>query len=167
MRSRIVVVAVLALVAGCGRFHSSPVPLRGDRALVASLAGKWRGEYESSESGRGGTITFVLRSGSDSATGDVLMEPRGTEALVRAADFGKQHLAHASSPQLLSISFVGLSFDEVSGALEPYVAPDCGCTVRTTFRGRVLADTVEGSFTTTAPMLTTQTGRWRMVRERP
>jgi len=167
MDCRIVLAAGLALAAGCGHLRSSPVPLHGNREVVASLAGKWRGEYESAESGRGGSITFVLRAGSDSATGDVLMEPRGSTAVIQAADLGKQHLAHATNSQLLAISFVGLSSDEVSGALEPYIAPDCTCTVSTTFRGRVAGDSIVGTYTTTAPMLTTQRGRWRMIRERP
>ena len=167
MDRRLVFAAGLAMAAACGHVRSSPVPLHGERELISSLAGKWRGEYESAESGRGGSITFVLRAGTDSATGDVLMEPRGTTAVVQAADLGKQHLAHSPNSQLLAISFVGLSADEVSGALEPYIAPDCACTVSTTFRGRVAGDSIVGTFTTTAPMLTSQHGRWRMVREQP
>ena len=167
MDRRFVLVAALALAAGCGRFRSSPVPLHGNREVISSLAGKWRGEYESDESGRGGSITFVLHAGSDTASGDVLMEPRGTTAVIQAADLGKQHLAHATNSQLLAISFVGLSADEVSGLLEPYIAPDCACTVSTTFRGRVAGDSIVGTYTTTAPMLTTQHGRWRMSRENP
>ena len=34
-------------------------------------------------------------------------------------------------------------------------------------RGRVAGDSIVGTFTTTAPMLTSQHGRWRMVREQP
>ncbi|HEX2781702.1 MAG TPA: hypothetical protein VHM30_19510 [Gemmatimonadaceae bacterium] len=167
MRASFVLVTALALAAGCGRFRTQPVPLHGEAAAIASLAGRWSGEYEGLDTGRGGTITFVLRAGSDSAVGDVLMEQRGTTTVFRAADVGQSHLAHASSPQLLAVSFAAISPEEVTGKLEPYTAPDCSCTVTTTFRGRITGDTLSGTFTTTAPMLTTQNGRWRMVREKP
>lgn len=167
MRTTLVLVTALGLAAGCGRFRTQPVPLHGDTGTIAALAGRWSGEYEGLDTGRGGTITFVLRAGSDTAIGDVLMEQRGTTTLFRAVDVGQTHLAHASSPQLLAVSFVAIAPDEVTGKLEPYTAPDCSCTVTTTFRGRIVADTLEGTFTTTAPMLTTQNGKWRMVREKP
>ena len=161
------IVPVVLVLAACGPMRATPVALRGERTEIASLAGRWRGEYEGLDSGRGGNMTFVLRAGSDSATGDVLMEPRGTPVVYRAVDEGPRHLAHASGSQLLAVSFVAVSGGEVSGTLEPYIAPDCSCTVTTTFRGRIAADTMSGTFTTTAPILTAQNGRWRMVRETP
>jgi hypothetical protein len=54
---------------------------------------------------------------------------------------------------------------EIFGKLEPYVAPDCDCTVNTSFTGRMRADTVSGTFFTEASTMLTQTGTWRAVRK--
>src|ERR1043166_5630706 len=60
---------------GCGA-SQPPVPVVGGEADIARLAGQWLGEYSSAETGRSGSIVFTLTSGSDTATGDVVMTPR-------------------------------------------------------------------------------------------
>jgi hypothetical protein len=115
-------------------------------------------------SGRTGSITFTLKAGTDSAFGDVLMMPAGGLNPLRPADNPIDHRAHTSSPQALRVSFVSVANGRVSGALEPYIAPDCECTVRTTFEGAIGADAIEGTFVTRPPVGPEQTGRWRVVR---
>ena len=138
------------LISACVRAIST-VPVRGSEPAVAQLAGRWEGEYSSEETGRGGSITFQLRAGADTAEGEVVMTARG---------------GARSTPDGLTIRFVVVHGDEVSGVLAPYPDPDCGCTLTTTFRGVILADVIEGTFETTGLGVhhPTQRGRWRVVR---
>jgi hypothetical protein len=138
------------LISACVRAIST-VPVRGSEPAVAQLAGRWEGEYSSEETGRGGSITFQLRAGADTAEGEVVMTARGNAR---------------STPDGLTIRFVVVHGDEVSGVLAPYPDPDCGCTLTTTFRGVILADVIEGTFETTGVGFhhPTQRGRWRVVR---
>jgi hypothetical protein len=156
---------VATVAAGC-HYQAAPVPISGAHASIASLAGRWVGEYRGLESGRSGNIVFAIRVSGDSAFGDVLMFQPGLQLLYSPADSPIDHARHAPSTDLRAIQFVSVVNDLVSGALEPYVAPDCECTVRTTFIGRVRADTVAGTFETRAPGLPLQVGRWQVMRSR-
>lgn len=136
-----------------------PVPVAGSDA--SALAGRWEGEYSSEATGRSGSIVFELKSGDRVAHGDVLMVPKGAEAPPGAAD------PLATMPQVLNINFVSSSGGIVTGTMDPYRDPRCACEVQTTFVGRVVGDTIEGTFTTTpsgsAPITT---GRWMIVRKK-
>ncbi len=151
------------LLAGC-RYHPVPVPVQAERGALAGLAGEWTGTYVGEQTGRTGNITFRITERGDSAFGDVLMAPvDGVYA--RPVDAPGEHLRHAGSPQLLSIAFVALAGRRVRGTLEPYVAPDCQCRVRTTFTGTIAGDIVSGTFVTRTEDGVEQTGRWRVTRE--
>jgi hypothetical protein len=153
----------LALAAGCRTTPQSPVRLQGDPASLARLAGAWSGEYWGGAGGRGGSLAFSLRSGSDSLYGDVTMvDPRGQT--IRAADQTGVHAMHASSPQQLRIDFVAIRADSVRGVLEPYVAPDCECTVTTTFLGHAKNDQISGTFQTRNGGRVQAEGSWEMKR---
>ena len=67
-------ILLLSAAVACSA-NPSPVPMRGDAADVALLAGRWAGSYESAESGRHGSILFQLDAARDTAYGDVLMLP--------------------------------------------------------------------------------------------
>lgn len=171
MSFRTVVVAVrlmgaLALVAGCSPIVSR-TPVRGAPQSVARLAGTWEGEYSSDESGRSGTIVFRLRAGADTAEGDVVMGPRG-ESRASAPETGAVMPHALGSPQLLTIKFVAVSGDVVSGVLDPYRDPACGCTLTTTFRGTLRGDAIEGTFVSEGTGIhhVPQSGRWRVTRVR-
>src|SRR5207302_10569193 len=69
--------ALAVLVAACPAAHQPPVPLAGTTRDVATLAGQWEGSYSSAATGRSGSISFTLSAGNDSASGDVIMIPRG------------------------------------------------------------------------------------------
>jgi hypothetical protein len=47
---------------------------------------------------------------------------------------------------VLRIRFVRVDGGKVSGTLQPYRDPDCGCSVYTTFEGTVEGDVIEGTF---------------------
>ncbi len=70
------IVPLAAVLTAC---HASraPVPVVGTSGDVSALAGDWVGDYSSPESGRSGSISFSLKSATDSAVGDVVMIPNG------------------------------------------------------------------------------------------
>jgi hypothetical protein len=164
LQMRLAVIAMTTLLVGACHYRATPVPMSGDPASIKALAGTWTGTYRGTESGRSGTITFTIRVDGDSAFGDVLMEAPGVTAF-QPADDPVLHRAHVSNPRLLGVRFVDIQAGQVEGALEPYLAPDCDCTVQTRFRGRVIADTVRGTFVTRGTMLTPQTGVWAVTRQ--
>ena len=89
-----------------------------------------------------------------------------TEILrIGPADDPATHRSHARGPQMLAVRFVDIHGGEVEGALEPYVAPDCACTVSTMFRGVVRGDTIRGTFLTRGRLINDQTGVWGVMRQ--
>lgn len=163
MRRTLIGGLVVALVVGCRTAPQTPVPLQGDAASIAHLAGSWVGEYWGGAGGRGGSLSFSLRSGTDSLYGDVTMvDPRGQP--IRAADPSDIHAQHVASPQQLRIDFVAVRSDSVRGVLEPYVAPDCQCAVSTTFLGHVKDNRIAGTFQTRSAGRTLAEGSWEMKR---
>jgi hypothetical protein len=153
----------LAVTAACHAAPQMPVRLQGDPASMARLAGSWSGQYWGGAGGRGGSLSFTLKSGSDSLYGDVSMiDPRGEP--IRAADASGVHAMHVASPQQLRIDFVAIRADSVRGVLEPYLAPDCQCAVSTTFVGQVSGDEIKGTFQTRNAGRVQAEGTWEMKR---
>jgi hypothetical protein len=109
---------------------------------------------------------FKLVAGTDSATGDVFMTPQMVAA--QGAAPGERAVPHPTTTPAITIRFVRITGGQVSGVLAPYPDPNCGCTLHTTFVGRLQADTLAGSYTSLHEQTReTQTGRWRVVRKRP
>lgn len=163
-------VTVALMLAGCAT-NPAPVPLSGSVADLGALAGEWRGEYETTAGPpRFGSILFRIASGADSARGDVLMvahQDRLPPAELREAGDPWSQSDRIPQSQLLTITFVRAAAGQVSGALDPYQDPTCGCTLRTTFTGRLDGDVIAGTFTS----LHLGTGRttggdWRVRRHR-
>lgn len=161
------------IVAALGAVACTPVimrtPVSGSRPDVSRLVGEWQGDYSSIESGRRGLIAFRLRAGADTAEGDVIMQSR-TESDPSAPNVSPVPWdAIHSTHQTLSIRFVFVSDIEVSGVLDPYRDPDCGCTLTTTFRGTIKGDVIEGTFHSEGSGMghIPQDGRWRVERYVP
>jgi hypothetical protein len=153
----------VALAIGCRTVPQMPVQLQGDPTSIAWLAGSWSGQYWGGAGGRGGSLSFLLRSGTDSLYGDVTMlDPHGQQ--LRPADPTDVHALHVHSPQQLRIDVIRVQADSIRGVLEPYVAPDCECTVTTTFTGRVAGDRITGSFQSRAGGRVRAEGSWEMTR---
>ena len=150
---------VLSL-AGC-RYTPTPVVLLASPGDVISLAGSWEGTYLGRESGRTGSITFTIEAGKDTAYGDVLMEAPPQYQFIAADVASGEHGFHSRAPEVLRITWVGLHRGYVEGALEPYIAPDCQCTVKTVFNGSANedGDVIKGEYVTTGTTLR-QTGTW-------
>jgi hypothetical protein len=158
--------ALLLALASC-RYNPSPVPIEGSVSDIAHLAGTWDGDYSSVESGRSGSITFTILAGRDTAFGDVVMIPEHGQALT-AADAGTSaHQLHEQSAQLLRVTLVRVQGGTIRGELEPYIAPDCHCTVTTVFRGALNGDRVDGQYVTRGPNGLLQEGRWKLERRKP
>lgn len=156
--------ALLAPVAGC-RYPPTPVPLQASSADISALAGKWEGEYASNQTGRTGSITFIVQAGKDTAYGVVLMIPAISNAPIIAADAPSGvHSRHSAQSELLRITLVRVRAGLVEGVLEPYIAPDCTCIVTTTFRGAIQGDAIRGDYLTTGEYGLRQTGRWSVTR---
>lgn len=158
-------VGLFGFLVACGG-SQSPVPVVGHAADISKLAGEWIGEYSSVETGRSGSITFSLKAGSDTAVGDVVMTPRFAAA-GPAVPTGQAVPSQVVSPAI-DIKFVRVTGGQVSGALAPYTDPTCNCPLHTTFVGRLVGDTLSGTYTSRHENASdTQQGRWRVVRETP
>lgn len=163
MRRAIIAATLATILAACRTTPSTPVRLQGEPSAIARLAGTWAGEYWNGAGGRGGSLGFSLRSGSDSLYGDVTMlDPRGQQ--LRAADPMDAHRLHVQSPTQLRIDLVIAQGDSVRGVLEPYISPDCECAVSTTFFGRVYTDRIEGRFETRNAGRLRAEGKWELKR---
>jgi hypothetical protein len=160
--TRFLTTVALALLVGCS-YRSTPVVLQGDPVSIAWLGGAWDGEYWAVTSGRRGNLTFHLPSGTDSLAGDVMMlDAAGMQ--LQPVDAMEVHRLHVRSPQLLRVDVVIAYRDSVRGVLEPYTAPDCRCTVSTTFLGRVAGDEISGTFETRSSSALLGVGHWRVTR---
>ena len=166
MRSRAALSIVLLAMTAC-TYRPTPVVLHASPGDVISLAGTWEGTYQGRESERNGTITFTIEAGRDTAFGDVLMEAGPLQQFIAADARTGEHRLHARAPEVLRITWVGLHRGYVEGALEPYIAPDCQCTVKTVFSGYLDddGDLIKGDFATTGPSVR-QTGTWTVIRKR-
>ena len=118
-------------------------PVSGSTSSVSRLVGDWQGQYTSVESGRRGIISFHLKAGADTAEGDVIMQASG-DADPSAPNAPPNTIQPAD--QALSIRFVFISANEVSGTLNPYRDPTCGCALTTTFRGTITGNEIKGTF---------------------
>jgi hypothetical protein len=153
---------------GCASAPAPAVPVTGSAQELAALAGTWEGEYSSDATGRRGSIRFTLRSATDSAFGDVVMLPAGAaRPLVRASpgERAGAERAGATPTEVLRIRFVRAANGRVTGSLDPSRAPNCDCTLTTTFSGELRGDVIEGTFVTTGDVAAPrQSGRWRVTR---
>lgn len=156
---------VLSL-AGC-RYTPTPVVLVASPGDVVSLAGTWEGTYQGRESERTGSITLTIESGKDTAYGDVLMEAAPRSQFIAADAASGEHRMHSRAPEVLRITWIGLHGGYIEGALEPYIAPDCQCTVKTVFNGSANedGDVIKGEFFTTGPSIR-QTGTWTVQKKK-
>lgn len=158
-------VAALALAASACAFNPPAVPLDGRAADLERMVGRWTGDYHGDGSGRAGRIEFTLAAGEGHAHGDVLMIPRTTRQPYRPwrETFAPPTLALSED---LTIRFVAVENDEVTGELDPYRDPDCGCRAHTRFRGRLWGNAIEGTFVTYLDGHDqAQGGRWKVHRQ--
>lgn len=162
MRTKLIGMLAVAMMATSCLATPTPVPLAASDADLGRLAGDWKGSYEGNSSGRSGSIVFRIRAGSDTAFGDVVMVPRPLN--IAGADRAAAP-RRADTPRALTIRFVRISGDTVRGRLEPYPDPETGELLVTTFTGWLRdVRTFAGTFVTTAGNGAQQGGRWKVTR---
>lgn len=130
------------------------------------LVGEWRGAYSSAQTGRTGTIALTLRAGESSATGNVVMIPRPDSLLTPAE---RELVANVGAPgrSVIKMKFIRKEGGNLTGTLDSYQDPDCGCPVITTFQGTFRdARTIEGTFSTvpSQPGHGVTGGTWKITR---
>ena len=158
-------VAAMTLL-GCHSAPTQPVPLAGPPTAIAGLAGEWDGSYESDDGARAGTIDFHLQAGRDTAFGDVIMIPRGWNNPVSPEERPGAQVRDVVPSRLLTIRFVRVREGAVSGELDRYRDPDCGCRLRTVFQGTLEGDQLKGRyFSYHEDGAPPTTGQWHAVRK--
>ena len=156
--SLIIVLGVLAVTTACSS-KSPGIAVTSNDFDLNPLLGEWHGAYKGSETGRSGTIAFTLRAGEANASGNVVMIPNANP----------NASGQAVMREVLTIHFVRKEGGNVTGTLDPYSDPECGCPVNTTFQGTFTdARTIEGTYTTvpSRPGTGVTTGTWKVTRLR-
>lgn len=149
----------------CSSVH--PVPIIGEEADLALLAGEWVGEYNSTVTSRSGTIVFKLTAGEDTAYGEVIMTPRGSKQPYRSANYQSDEGVPPPRSQWLTISFVKVARGKVRGKLTPYWDPDFRRTLLTSFEGKLKGDIIEGTFISRIEKSEDYyTGAWKAIRRK-
>ena len=163
---------LLALAGGCAVVHPA-VSVVGDAGATSALVGAWEGSYRSADTGRSGSIYFELvaeadSSGGEAAFGEVVMSYFDEGASFYPAD--PDRWPHAQGPRMksdvLTLRFVRVGDGRVSGSLDPYTDPACGCLLYTTFEGAMSDGVIEGIFTARGPEHShLQQGTWSVRRQ--
>jgi len=167
-------ILTLLLLLGCVSCAStSPAPrvrVSGTPQDLAALAGTWSGAYSSGGTGRSGSIRFSLTAESDSARGEVIMQPRRSNNTMGATRQGGMPNTTTTLPQAptpIRIRFVRASGDSVTGQLASYIDPECGCPLSTTFFGRIKGNSIEGRYESVSTSGGERSnGTWHVKRER-
>jgi hypothetical protein len=132
------------LVTACGA-RVVDIPVVGPPPAIRQLEGEWFGEYWRGPAGREGGLYFKLAVGEKIASGDVWMNPRDQGMPPKPGTSPARNVA-AAAP--LTIRFVWIEKDFVTGTLEMYRDPVTDNILLTTFRGHVEKDAITGTFVT-------------------
>lgn len=160
--NRMAACLAVVLLSSCAS-RQPPVRVGGDPVAIAWLAGAWTGEYWIASSARRGSLDFYLEGATDSLFGDVVMLDAAGKT-VQPADAERAHQVHVRVPQRLRIDLVLAHGDTVRGRLEPYLSPECQCTVSTSFLGTVQGNVILGTFESEGAAGWRADGFWRMGR---
>jgi hypothetical protein len=157
--------AMLILGAACATARQPGVAVSGAPGDLSRLRGEWAGEYTGA-GGRAGSIIFNLTAGADSAHGDVMMSRQGSAVPLHRAggEVITPDAATMRAPHLLAIRFVRIDGGRISGAMEPYLDPECDCPVSTRFVGELRGEVIEGTFTSRGSQRGDAAGTWRVTR---
>lgn len=136
----------LSLLAACNPLiQPAPVRMQGEAADIRRLAGTWRGEFHNAQTGRVGTIFFDLQADSDTAYGNVTFDR--VVPVATCTDMARpQETSSIVLPVVLRFGALATSNGSLGGWLQPYRDPDLACWMDTWFEGRLVRDTLAGSF---------------------
>ena len=169
MRKTFIVTAITSfafLLLSCGTSEPGPVQVIGVPEDLVPITGEWTGTYDSSATGRSGSITFHLTENPKGAHGDVLMVPKH-EVIRGNEDPRRQDEPPFPGPSVLTIEFVRIAAGEISGRIAPYPDPEvAGATLETHFAGHVDGEWIEGTFVTYSDHgVSPRRGTWRVHRK--
>lgn len=158
---------MLGFVAACTWVARQPsaVPVQGYARDLRRLAGTWRGEFHS-QTGRVGTIFFDLRATRDTAYGNVTFDR--VIPVAACTDMTRpQEMSSVVLPVVLRFGSLAAAEGSIGGALQPYRDPDLLCWMDTWFEGRLMQDTLRGSFfSRRTDTDTVRAGTWWAARTR-
>ena len=141
------------------------IPTGGDTASLKSLPGRWEGTYTNPQNGRKGNIVLDFSSGGKEARGDILMIPPDSKMAVPSPEETLRTM-----PQVYEINFIDAgAAGEISGTVGPYEDPQVHCQARSEFRGKIVGDTISGTFRTacepgSSPATPPTSGTWSVTR---
>ena len=125
--------------------QAGPVPVQGESHDIRRLAGTWRGEFQNPGAGRVGAIFFDLRSEGDTAYGSVTFDR--VVPVIGCSDITRpQANTNVIVPVVLRIGALATSEGSIGGWLAPYRDSALSCWMDTWFEGRLVRDTLHGSF---------------------
>jgi len=155
----------LASTVSCGiGAPPPPVPVQEARQEVSAVAGEWDGRYWSKDTGRHGTIRFMLPERADTGFGEV--EITFSPSLHLLFEDTEENRNEPKPSTILDIRVVRVEGQRVQGTMVPYWDPDCNCRASTVFDGKLAGDRISGTFTsrrTASQSLVT--GEWQAVRK--
>lgn len=158
------IMAFTAVAALACAGNPAPVPVEASPAGHKLLEGTWVGTYEGERADRYGSIVFTLDATADTARGDVLMLP-DDQPNGRRGDPGEIAATAPKPPTVLSIRFVRVRGNEVTGTLDPYLSPDCACVVVSIFTGFIDRNRISGTYVTEGQFARVAEGRWQVERK--
>lgn len=155
MRRIVAIAATAVLFVACSQL-APPIAMVGDDEDRTALVGVWQGEYQSDDGKRAGVINFELEEDEALAHGIVDMR-------FSIVDAGGNIIQQSFR---LRIRFVRAEGGLVSGMLERYTDPHCGCDVITEFVGEIEANMLIGTYETrTAAGMLAARGFWSAHRK--
>lgn len=155
------------LLTSCGSTQPATVPVIGAPQDLVPLTGEWVGTYDSSVTGRNGSITFHLTENPEGAHGDVLMVPTHTFVYDQERNHQGMTSSSGSAASVLSIEFVRVTGGKIEGKIAPYPDPEVpDATLETHFTGQADGEWIEGTFVTYSDRgISPRRGTWRVHRK--
>ncbi len=155
------------LLAGCNApTPASPVPLQGEPGDIGRIAGIWEGEFENQETGRIGKIFLELKAQNDTAYGRVSFDR--VVPVSRCTDMSRpQAESTVVLPVVLRLGGLATAQGSIGGWILPYRDPELSCWMDTWFQGKLVQDTLRGSFfSRRTDNDTVRAGNWWAARPR-
>ena len=161
---------VLAAAVGCASMGPT-VQVYGSPGDLERLSGEWSGDYVAKgDYRRQGSISFRLSAAGSHAYGDVLMTADGSNqpyGRYYGEDSFRRGQEQTPRDSLLTIRFVRVDGDTVSGILDNYWDPDRRTMASSVFQGVLKDDVIEGTFRTQYASRESESGgRWKVTRHR-
>lgn len=139
----------------------------GTKIDLAQLSGTWEGNFQSTVTQRSGNITLNLSRADNKAEGSILLQYQKKHKKIQAPKPHnvKKSGAMQTKTKPLSVEFIAIEGNKISGTVTPYKDPIfTGKTTFTTYEGILIGNRMEGTFTSRIGQNgNTYTGSWWAV----